>query len=424
MTSGLSLRDATPSSAEDLAQRLFETRRHSLDLAEPLSPEDQVVQPNDDASPTKWHLAHVTWFFETFLLKPHLAGYSIFDERFPFCFNSYYEAEGARQPRGARGLLTRPRHDEMIAYRAHVDRGLRALCASPVIGDPAVRALLDVGINHEQQHQELLLTDVLSLFDSQPLRPAYDPTAPSPGGDVLPTRFIPFEGGIHAIGHADDGFSFDNEGPRHDALLQPFALADRLVTNAEWLGFIEGGGYRDAALWLADGWAAVKVGGWAAPLYWEARDGGWLQMGLHGLRPVDDAAPVCNISYYEADAYARWAGHRLPTEFEWEHAAVVLGETSRRDAPRMLYPTAATDGDRQIFGQVWQWTQSAYLPYPRYRAAPGAIGEYNGKFMVGQQVLRGSSCATPPGHERVTYRNFFYPHQRWQFTGLRLASDL
>ena len=423
MTSGLLLRDATSASADDLAKRLFETRRHSLDLAAPLSPEDQVVQPNDDASPTKWHLAHVTWFFETFLLKPHLAGYCIFDERFPFCFNSYYEAEGARQPRGARGLLTRPRHDEMIAYRAHVDDGLRALCASPAIDDPEVRALLDVGINHEQQHQELLLTDVLSLFDSQPLRPAYDSTAPSRSADVLPTRFIPFEGGIHAIGHTGDGFSFDNEGPRHDALLQPFALADRLVTNGEWLGFIEGGGYRDAALWLADGWAAVKAGGWAAPLYWEAHDGGWRQMGLHGLLPVDDAAPVCNISYYEADAYARWAGHRLPTEFEWEHAAVALGETGRGDSPRRLYPTAATGGDRQMFGQVWQWTQSAYLPYPRYRAAPGAIGEYNGKFMVGQQVLRGSSCATPPGHERATYRNFFYPHQRWQFTGLRLASD-
>jgi ergothioneine biosynthesis protein EgtB len=423
MTSGLPQWDGVPASADRLISRLFETRRHSLDLAAPLSPEDQVVQPNDDASPTKWHLAHVTWFFETFLLKPHLPGYRIFDERFPFCFNSYYEAEGARQPRGARGLLTRPTHDEMMAYRAHVDAGLQALCASPAVDDANVRALLEVGVNHEQQHQELLLTDILSLFDSQPLRPAYDPSVPRRGADVAEMRFLAFDGGVVEIGHAGDGFSFDNEGPRHDALLQPFALADRLVTNREWLTFMEDGGYRDAALWLADGWAAVKAGAWSAPLYWHQNDGAWSQMGLHGLLPVDPAAPVCNVSYYEAEAYARWAGHRLPTEFEWEHAALMLGETHRNDAPRVLYPVAPADGDRQMFGQVWQWTQSAYLPYPRYRAAPGAIGEYNGKFMCGQQVLRGSSCATSPGHERATYRNFFYPHQRWQFTGLRLASD-
>ena len=422
MTSGLSSWDAAPN-ADPLVQRLFETRRHSFDLAAPLSPEDQVVQPNDDASPTKWHLAHVTWFFETFLLKPHLAGYDLFDERFPFCFNSYYEAEGARQPRGARGLLTRPTHDEVMAYRAHVDAGLRDLCAGDAIGGSHVRALLDVGINHEQQHQELLLTDILSLFDSQPLRPAYDPSDPVRGADAPTLRFLPFEGGVREIGHAGDGFAFDNEGPRHQALLQPFALGDRLVSNGEWLGFMMDGGYRDAALWLADGWAAVKNGGWSAPLYWHKRDDAWLQMGLHGLRPVDPGAPVCNVSYYEADAYARWAGHRLPTEFEWEHAALDMGATGRDEARRLLYPVAAGEGDRQMFGQVWQWTQSAYLPYPRYRAAPGAIGEYNGKFMCGQQVLRGSSCATSPGHERVTYRNFFYPHQRWQFTGLRLASD-
>ncbi len=423
MTSGLTAWDAAPARSEPLVERLFATRQHSLALAAPLSPEDQVVQPNDDASPTKWHLAHVTWFFETFLLKPYLPDYQLFDDRFPFCFNSYYEAEGARQPRGARGLLTRPTHDEMIAYRAHVDDGLRRLCDSPALEQNDVRALIDVGINHEQQHQELLLTDILSLFDSQPLRPAYDPSDP-PLGDALPApRFHDFDGGLQPMGHQGSGFSFDNEGPHHQALVQPFALAERLVTNGEWSAFIDDGGYRNAALWLADGWAAVKADQWAAPLYWHARDGAWSQMGLHGMRPVDPSAPVCNISYYEADAFARWAGHRLPTEFEWEHAALVWGETGRNDAPRRLYPTAAPADDRQMFGQVWQWTQSAYLPYPRYRAAPGAIGEYNGKFMCGQQVLRGSSCATSPGHERATYRNFFYPHQRWQFTGLRLASD-
>ena len=427
MTSGSSAWD-DPSGREAandaLAVRLFETRRHSLDLAAPLSPEDQVVQANDDASPTKWHLAHVTWFFETFVLKPYLPSYRLHDERFPFCFNSYYEAEGARQPRGLRGLLTRPTHDEVRSYRAHVDDGLRALVAHPAMANPDVPALLEVGIHHEQQHQELLLTDVLSLFAAQPLRPAYLAADAGAADTASALTFTDHGGGIFEIGHAGDGFSFDNEGPWHQALLRPYRLADRLVTNGEWLAFIADGGYRMPALWLADGWATVKAQGWEAPLYWERHDGAWLQMSLYGRRRVDAAAPVCHVSYYEADAFARWAGHRLPTEFEWERAAVAAGETrpSRRggDAYR---PLAADGSDRQMFGEVWQWTQSAYLPYPGYRAALGAIGEYNGKFMCGQQVLRGSSCATAPGHERLTYRNFFYPHQRWQFMGLRLASD-
>lgn len=423
MTSGLTLRDETvPFSS--LETRLFTTRRHSLDLAAPLSPEDQVVQAGDDASPTKWHLAHVTWFFETFLLKPFLPSYRLFDERFPFCFNSYYEAEGARHPRGLRGLLTRPTHDEVMAYRAHIDAGLRDLFACGATAAPEVAGLIEVGIHHEQQHQELLMTDILALFAAEPLRPAYSSAPPATGGDVPPLRFIPHDGGIVEIGHAGDRFSFDNEGPHHRALLHPFALADRLVTNGEWLRFMADGGYRTPALWLADGWSTVKTQGWTAPLYWEECDGQWLQMGLHGLLPVDATAPVTHISFFEADAYARWAGHRLPTEFEWEQAARAMGETSRGDGPRHLHPIAAAPDDSQMFGQVWQWTQSAYLPYPGYRAAPGAIGEYNGKFMVSQQVLRGSSCVTPPGHDRLTYRNFFYPHQRWQFTGLRLASDL
>jgi ergothioneine biosynthesis protein EgtB len=424
MTVGLSLWDDRSPPVHDLASRLFATRQHSLDLAAPLSAEDQVVQANDDASPTKWHLAHVTWFFETFLLKPYLPGYELHDERFPFCFNSYYEAEGARHPRGMRGLLTRPSHDEVMAYRAHVDQSLHALVASDAMENPDVSALLEVGIHHEQQHQELLLTDILSLFAAQPLRPAYDERTSLRRTSAKATMsFIDFEGGIQDIGHAGEGFSFDNEGPRHKALLQPYRLADRLVTNGEWLHFMEAGGYRDASIWLADGWGVVKTEGWTAPLYWERRDDAWMQMGLHGLLPVDPDAPVCNISFYEADAYARWTGHRLPTEFEWERAALELADLGCREGPRAHHPAAAVGDDRQMFGQVWQWTQSAYLPYPGYKPAPGAIGEYNGKFMCGQQVLRGSSCATSPGHERPTYRNFFYPHQRWQFTGLRLASD-
>ncbi len=379
------------------------------------------MQANDDASPTKWHLAHVTWFFETFLLKPYLPSYRLFDPRFPFCFNSYYEAEGARQPRNLRGLLTRPSHDEVLAYRAHVDAGLEALVAASTLERPEVAALVEIGINHEQQHQELLLADILSLFAGQPLRPAYS-ASNTPARPAREPTFTEYDGGIHEIGHAGDAFSFDNEGPRHRALLQPFTLADQLVTNGEWLRFVEDGGYRTASLWLADGWGAVRTGAWGAPLYWERRDDAWTQMGLYGMQPLDLATPVANVSFYEADAYARWAGSRLPTEFEWEHAVATGGETGASPV-RRLAPAAPSDGDRQMFGQVWQWTQSAYLPYPGYKAAPGAIGEYNGKFMCSQQVLRGSSCITPPEHERATYRNFFYPHQRWQFTGLRLASD-
>ena len=421
MTQGLDPWARPPGATEggDLASRLFATRRHSLDLAAPLSPEDQVVQPNDDASPTKWHLAHVTWFFETFVLKPHLPGYRLFDERFPFCFNSYYEAEGARHPRGRRGLLTRPSHEEVLAYRAHVDTHLEKLVASDLAAERRVKVLLEIGINHEQQHQELLLTDILSVFASQPLTPAYRADPPPRGGVVPEMTFTTGTDGIVEIGHTGDSYFFDNERPHHRAVLQPHAIADRLVTNGEWLAFMKDGGYRTAALWLADGWAAIKTHGWDAPLYWEPRDGAWLQMGLYGLQPVDPAVPVTNISYYEADAYARWADKRLPTEFEWEHAAAgkLIVETDH------VAPVAAAAGDPQFFGQVWQWTQSAYLAYPGYKAEAGAIGEYNGKFMSGQHVLRGSSCATSPGHARATYRNFFYPQQRWQFTGLRLASD-
>jgi ergothioneine biosynthesis protein EgtB len=411
-----------------LASRLFETRNLSRELVEPLSPEDMTVQAMDDASPTKWHLAHVTWFFETFILTQHLPGYRTFDDAFNYCFNSYYESQGPRQPRPRRGVLTRPSSERVLAYRDHVDEALARLFAAGVEPGSEVGKLVEVGINHEQQHQELMLTDILALFAASPLRPAYaarrahvahdEPDAPG---------WVEFSGGIHRLGHDGNGFAWDNEGPRHDALLYPFRLADRLVTNGEWLQFIADGGYRSASLWLSDGWAVVNRESWQAPLYWERGDGAWLAMSLQGLQPVDLAAPVAHVSYYEADAFARWTGRRLPTEFEWEVAAQGVSATGNSLATRALRPLPAptsSGGLRQMFGDVWEWTQSAYLPYPGYRPPQGALGEYNGKFMVGQQILRGSSCVTPGGHARATYRNFFYPHQRWQFTGLRLAWEI
>jgi ergothioneine biosynthesis protein EgtB len=415
-----------------LGTRLFATRQLSSDLATPLGPEDMVVQATDDASPTKWHLAHVTWFFETFVLSKFAPGYRVFDERFGFCFNSYYESQGARHPRQKRGLLTRPTVEEVLAYRAHVDGALADLFAGGDGIEPEAARLIEIGINHEQQHQELLLTDILALFAANPLRPAYRQPGPRAVGRAAPRRgplWLDFPGGVHHVGHDGRGFAWDNEGPRHEALIHPFRLADRLVTNGEWLEFIADGGYRNALLWLADGWATVTREGWDAPCYWENIDGAWLSMTLEGRLAPDPSAPVAHVSYFEADAFARWAGKRLPTEFEWEVAAADLSVAGNDLSTGALRPLPA-DGDgaadcpRQMFGDVWEWTQSAYLPYPGYRAPEGAIGEYNGKFMVSQQVLRGGSCATPPGHIRPTYRNFFYPHQRWQFTGLRLAADV
>ena len=411
----------------DLQQRLVATRARSLELAEPLSIEDQTVQAMADASPTKWHLAHVTWFFETFVLSRHLPGYRTFDERFAFCFNSYYEALGARHPRPQRGLLTRPGHADVIAYRRHVDDALLDLFIRGLEPENDVARLIEIGLNHEEQHQELMLTDILALFAANPLRPAYrEAAAPCTASEVKAIGWIDYPGGIHQIGHDGAGFAWDNEGPRHESLVGPFALADRLVTNGEFLDFIEDGGYATASLWLADGWSLVLRESWTAPLYWEMRDGHWHAMRLDGLAPIDRAAPVCHISYYEADAFARWADGRLPTEFEWEIAAAALpvrGNLLGTRALRPLPAEPATAAPRQMFGDVWEWTQSAYAPYPRYQPPAGAIGEYNGKFMCNQMVLRGGSCATPDLHPRATYRNFFYPHQRWQFMGLRLAED-
>ena len=411
-----------------LSDRLFETRRMSADLAAPLSSEDMVVQAMDDASPTKWHLAHVTWFFETFILNRYLSGYQVFDEAFAYCFNSYYESAGPRHPRPSRGVLTRPSSESVMAYRGHVDEALGRLMEQGGPDESEVARLVELGINHEQQHQELLLTDILALFAANPLRPAYRPrTAQPTDRDPEPLRWISYPGGIRSVGHDGRSFCWDNEKPQHSVLLQPFKLADRLVTNAEWLEFMQDGGYRDPLIWLSDGWSAVKREDWQAQLYWEDHDGAWLEMSLEGLHPIEAAAPVGHLSYYEADAFARWAGKRLPTEFEWEFAAAGLPMSGNTLGGRSLRPlpprSEASDRPRQMFGDVWEWMQSAYLAYPGYKPPAGALGEYNGKFMVSQHVLRGASCATPGGHSRATYRNFFYPHQRWQFTGLRLASE-
>jgi ergothioneine biosynthesis protein EgtB len=413
-----------PKTESSLRDRLFATRRLSRQLAAPLSDEDQVAQAMDDASPTKWHLAHTTWFFEAFLLKRFLPDYHVFDDRFEYCFNSYYESVGARQPRAKRGLLTRPSAQEVRDYRDFVDTALARLCDQTLSREAA--ELIELGINHEQQHQELLLTDILSLFDAEPLKPAYREAGAGVGaGDAIPLSWVAFEGGIFEVGHDGNGFAYDNEGPRHEELIRPFKLADRCVTNAEWMAFIKDCGYSMPMLWLADGWNTVKGQDWTGPLYAEEAEGGTMQMSLLGFRPVDPAAPVTHVSYYEADAFARWAGYRLPSEFEWEVASASAPVEGRTLGAGHLRPMPAKPGSglKQMFGDVWEWTASAYLPYPGFKTAPGAVGEYNGKFMCSQFVLRGGSCATPEGHVRRTYRNFFYPHQRWQFTGLRLAQD-
>jgi ergothioneine biosynthesis protein EgtB len=413
--------------AAEPPELFHQVRALTFALAEPLSDADATVQSMDDASPAKWHLAHTSWFFETFVLRD-VPGYWPFDPAYAYLFNSYYEAEGPRHARPRRGLLTRPSLDEVRAYRAHVDAALVA--AWPRLGAEA-RALVELGCHHEQQHQELLLTDVLHLFAQNPLKPAVWPISrPTPvpfaSSEVekrvstsLDTNgWRAFEGGVVEVGHAGDGFAFDCEGPRHEVLLRPYALADRPVANAEWTAFIKDGGYREPRWWLSDGWAWVQREGIAAPLHW---DGEGNSFGLDGLRRLDPSAPVTHISFYEADAYASWAGARLPTEAEWEHAAAGLDPNQGQ-----FLDTAGAVRPREhgMFGSVWEWTGSAFRPYPGFKPAGGAVGEYNGKFMSGQFVLKGGSCATPRGHMRASYRNFFYPHQRWQFTGVRLARDL
>ncbi len=415
-----------------IVEQLRRTRRLTEVLAATLAPEDQVVQSMDDVSPTKWHRAHTTWFFETFVLVPHLPGYRPVHPTYDYLFNSYYEQVGDRHPRNRRGVISRPTCDEVAEYRAAVDRALDELvdgADAEVLA--AVTPLLELGTHHEQQHQELLLMDIKHVFSCNPLRPVYRfGTASLSGPATEPLRWVPVApDDLVAIGADGEGFAFDNEGPRHRALVEPFHLADRLVTEGEWLAFIDDGGYHRAELWLSEGWATVRAERWEAPLYWDRDDDGWSVFTLGGTRPVLDATPVVHVSFFEADAYARWAGHRLPTEEEWEVAATSLAADDLPNdlAVGALHPRpaskAADHGLRQLLGDGWEWTASAYRPYPRFAPVPGAIGEYNGKFMSNQMVLRGAAPVTPGGHARPTYRNFFPPAARWAFSTVRLAAD-
>ncbi|WP_119419208.1 ergothioneine biosynthesis protein EgtB [Desertibaculum subflavum] len=406
-----------------LAERYAAVRNTSMALTVGLAPEDQVIQTMPDVSPTKWHLAHTTWFLETFLLTPFAPGYEVFDPSFGYLFNSYYEAIGERHPRPARGLLSRPTVGEVGRYRAAVDEAMQAWLGG--VDAPrfaAAAPILEIGLHHEQQHQELLLTDIKHVLAQNPVMPAYRAAAPAKRPQLGLDGWWDHEGGLVEIGHAGAGFAFDNESPRHRQYLPPFRLARRLVTAGQYLDFIRDGGYRRPELWLSDGWAAIKERGWAAPLYWiETEGGAYDLLTLNGRRPLDPSEPVVHVSFYEAEAFANWTGFRLPMEAEWEVVAA-----GRQVAGNFLdaghyHPTG--EGGH-LYGDAWVWTRSAYQPYPGYRAAEGALGEYNGKFMSGQMVLRGGSCATPDGHVRATYRNFFPPDARWQFSGIRLAADV
>ena len=410
------------SAAQDLLTQFNDVRSLTKELAAPLSAEDQTAQSMPDASPAKWHQAHTTWFFETFVLRPGLAGYEVFDPEFNYLFNSYYEAVGARHPRPSRGLLTRPSLDAVVDYRAHVDKSMGQFLEQS-LGTPT-RELVELGLNHEQQHQELLLMDIKHLFSCNPLRPAYRQLGAQSSSAQRPLRWLEFEGGLAEIGHSGDGFAFDNESPRHRVYLEAFSLADRPVTCGEWLEFIADGGYERAEFWLSDGWSAVRSEGWRAPLYWSEGPDGWEIFTLSGQRLVNPSDPVCHVSLFEADAYAHWAGARLPTEAEWEFGSGKPAESANLLDFDVLHPRApSADGEYGFFGDVWEWTASAYLPYPGFVTAPGAVGEYNGKFMVNQHVLRGGCCATPRGHVRASYRNFFPPAARWAFSGVRLAKS-
>ena len=405
--------------------RYAEVRQKTETLCAPLAVDDYQVQSVIDASPPKWHLAHVTWFFETFLLKPFLSGYAPLDERYERLFNSYYNTVGPFHPRAQRHTLSRPTVEQVYAYRAHVDRHMADLMDNMALADrPSVANRLTLGLHHEQQHQELLLMDIKRNFFANPMYPVYTPRAAHAVCEAPPMRWLDFPGGIREIGHGGTGFAFDNELPRHKVFLREYRLASRPVTNGEFLEFVADGGYARPDLWLSDGWSAVRERGWGSPLYWTDLDGEWHEMTLSGMRVLDAAEPVCHVSFYEADAYARWRGARLPTEPEWEAAVSTEPITGNFVDSGVCHPRPASGvHDHQWYGDVWEWTASAYSPYPGYRPLAGALGEYNGKFMANQYVLRGGCCATPLSHMRATYRNFFYPHDRWPFTGIRLASD-
>lgn len=420
----LDTRDGARARLHETFQRVRALSEH---LCEPLLTEDYGLQVVPEASPPKWHLAHVSWFFETFLLRPFAPDYQVFHSRFDYLFNSYYEQTGTGfWPRHERGLLSRPTVAEIYDYRHHVDAAMARLIEHASDTDwPVIELRLHIGVNHEQQHQELLLTDLKRHFAHNPLHPAYRADLPQAAPGVPePLRWVEFDGGLDQLGAGPEGFAYDNERPQHRVFLEPFAIAERLITNGEYLEFIADGGYRNPAHWLSDGWATIRAQGWQAPLYWEAQDGEYSIMTLGGLRALDPAEPVAHLSFYEADAYASWAGKRLPTEAEWEHVARARTIEGNFVDDGWLHPRAACADDsgvRQLFGDLWEWTGSAYRPYPGYRTPAGAIGEYNAKFMCNQMVLRGGSCATSRNHLRLSYRNFFYPHERWQFQGFRLA---
>ncbi len=411
-----------------LSEQYQQVRQLSDRICVPLAIEDYGVQSMPDVSPPKWHLAHTTWFFETFLLIPHLSGYEVFHPAFGYLFNSYYEAVGKRHPRPQRGLLSRPTVEQVYCYRAYVDQAMHTLLQElerNQLSSTALSDLITLGLHHEQQHQELLLTDIKHILALNPLRPAYqsDLVARETGSPASKEQWLDYPGGLYSIGHQGSEFAFDNESPVHSVYLQDYYLASRLITNGEYLEFIQAGEYGKPDHWLAEGWATVQVNQWDAPLYWEQIDGNWWIMTLDGLRQINEHEPVCHVSFYEADAYARWAGKRLPTEAEWETAADAVSAQGNFLDSGQLHPSAATGLTRpdQLFGDVWEWTQSAYLPYPGFKPSEEAVGEYNGKFMCNQMVLRGGSCVTPQNHIRPSYRNFFPPATRWQFSGIRLA---
>ena len=421
---GVRSRVSRPASHPASALDYLRVRSATEALAAPLSAEDCTIQSMPAASPVKWHLAHTTWFFETFVLAP--MGFPAYDAAFGYLFNSYYNAVGDRHPRPERGLLSRPSLDEIRAYRRHVDEAMAQLLES--CADEAALRLVELGLHHEQQHQELILTDVKHLLACNPLRPAY--RKPWPLTPILGARawWIPIAGGVREVGHAGGGFAFDNEGPRHRVAIEDFEIASHPVTHGDFLAFVEDGGYRRPELWLSAGWDAVRAHGWLAPGYWERRDDEWHTFTLHGMAPIESNTPVCHVSFYEAEAFARWAGARLPTEAEWEVAVSDTPVEGNFVESGALHPLACREPPpqgalAQAFGDTWEWTRSDYAPYPGYRPAEGAVGEYNGKFMANQYVLRGGSCATPASHIRATYRNFFPPDARWQFSGLRLARD-